>query len=511
MPARRRSAATRTPALAAGLAWAVACALVALGPIIAAPFAGAPAAFAADPGAPPAPAPVATATTIAASPNPATEGAEVTLTATVQPNPGGGTVAWTDAANNGWTIGITPVDPVTGVATLAVELDPGFHGLVASFEGSPGFAPSSSAPLLVGVLGEGEPTSIALAASVATTELGLPVELTATVSPIPEGFGLVAFFDGITVLGTQVVDPDSGTATITASRLAVGPHRLVAAYLGDDTNAGSQSASLEVTITPDTSIHASGLGVSRSTFYPVKDGYVDTVEIRGTVAQPATVRAAVYSEATGKLVRSLGLGQKVGAYRATWNGTNRAGTLQPAGRYRVVQVLRDAWGNSLTHTSHVALSHKRLHWTTASQTRTAASADDRFTYASALILRSRFPGGLQLDAGTGDYTDVSEAWVDYEFRLPAATVYKSLTCGVLGARDPGRGAAMVLFRNWTTRRWDVIKETKAGYAWTTAWVAGAAYVSPTRKAVCSIDALGSDNAQIDLRTIKLTYTYGVLR
>ena len=192
MPAPRRSTATRTPALAARFAWAVACTLVALGPIVAAPFAGAPAVFAADPGATPAPAPVATATTIVASPNPATEGTEVTLTATVRPSPGGGTIAWTDAAANGWTIGITPVDPVTGVATLAVELDPGFHGLVASFEGSPGFAPSSSAPLLVGVLGEGEPTSIALAASVTTTELGLPVELTATVSPIPEGFGFVA-------------------------------------------------------------------------------------------------------------------------------------------------------------------------------------------------------------------------------------------------------------------------------------------------------------------------------
>ena len=77
--------------------------------------------------------------------------------------------------------------------------------------------------------------------------------------------------------------------------------------------------------------------------------------------------------------------------------------------------------------------------------------------------------------------------------------------------DPGRGAAMVLFRNWTTRDWDVIKETRPGYAWTYAKVAGARYVSPTHRAVCSVDAVGSDNAQIDLRTIKLTYTYGVLR
>ena len=501
MAARSGSTTGRAFALAVGLAWALA----------AAPLGGGPVALAADPTAAPATASAATATTITASPNPATEGAEVTLTATVRPNPGGGTIAWTDAANNGWTIGITPVDPVSGVATLAVELDAGFHGVVATFRGSPGFEPSASQPLLVGVFGPGEPTTTALAASVTATELGLPVELTATVNPAPEGFGLVAFFDGSTALGTQVVDGETGTATITASRLAVGAHRIVAAYLGDDTNAGSQSAPVEVTITPDTSIHASGLGLSRGTFYPVRDGYADTVEIQGTVAQPVTVRATIYSLTSGRLVRSLGFGQKVGAYRVSWDGTNAAGSLQPAGRYRIVQQLRDGWGNTLTHTGDVALSHKRLVWTTASQVRTAASADERSTYASALILRSRFAGGLQVDAGTGDYTDLSEAWVDYAFRLPAAVVYKSLTCGVLGATDPGRGSAMILFRNWTTRDWDVIKETRPGYAWTSAKVAGARYVSPTHRAVCSVDALGSDNAQIDLRTIKLTYTYGVLR
>lgn len=506
MAGRGRSNARLAFALAAGLAWVLAAAP--LGGLL---FGGAPGALAAGPAATPAPPAVATATTITASPNPAPEGSPVTLTATVLPTPGGGTIAWTDAASNDWTIGITPVDPVTGTATLVTELEAGFHGLVASFSGSPGFAPSSSAPLLVGVLGPGEPSSTTLAASVTTTELGLPVELTATVSPVPEGFGLVAFFDGITVLGSQVVDGETGTASITASRLAVGPHRLVAAYLGDDTNAGSQSSPLEVTIVPDSVIHASGLGVSRSTFYPVKDGYADTVEVRGTVAQPATVRATVYSEASGKLVRSLGLGQKVGSYRATWNGTDAAGTLQPPGRYRIVQHLRDAWGNTLVQTSRVALSHKRLYWTTASQTRRAASADERHAYASALILRSRFPGGLQLDAGIGDYTDTSEAWLDYAFRLPRATVYKSLTCGVLGVTDPGRGPATILFRNWTTRRWDAIKLTRAGYGWTNAKVAGARYVSPTRRAVCSIDALGSDNGQIDIRTVKLTYTYGVLR
>ena len=490
----RNVAAARALALGAGLAWALAASPVATA---AGPVAG--------------PAPEATTTTIEAAPNPAPKGTPVTLTATVRPNPGGGTVAWTDATNNGWTVGRSPVDPNTGITTLSVDLEPGFHGIVGSFMGIAGFAASASTPLLVGVLGEGAATSTSVQVSVASTELGLPVDLVATVSPVPQGFGLVGFFDGVTLLGTQAVDTDTGSATMTVSRLALGPHAIVAAYLGDDTSAGSQSAPSAITVMPDTAIHASDLDVSRRTFYPVPDGYADTVEIGGTVAQPVTVWATVYAEATGKLVRSLGLGQKVGAYRGTWNGADAAGRLQPAGRYRIVQVLRDAWGNTLAHTSYVVLSHKRLQWATASQTRAASSADERYTYASALVLRSRFRGGLQLDAGIGDYADSSEAYLDYAFRLPAAAVYKALTCSVLGVTDPGRGAAVVLFRNWTTHKWDAVKDVRPGYAWTNAKVPGAEHVSPSRRAVCSIDALGSDNAQIDVRTVKLTYTFGVLR
>ena len=474
---------------------------------------GAPVAAAADP---PPGLPsnaVATVTTVDARPNPAPTGTAVTLIAVVAPNPGGGTVAWSDAMDDDAEIGESEVDPTSGVATLVVALDPGFHGVVATFDGSSGFAASTGGPLLVTVLTEGEPTSTTLEAAAPATELGLEVVLTATVSP--PVFGFVAFTDGITLLAVETVDPDSGVATLVSSRLRIGSHRIAAPFLGDDELAASQSAPLTIAVTPASRIHASGLGLSRSTFFPVKDGYLDTVAIRGRVGQPAMLTAEVYSRATGRKVRSLHFGEKVGSYNVTWDGRDAAGALLPAGGYRVVQRLRDAWGNSLAHGSLVQISLKRLHWTTVSQTRGGDSADERYAYASALILGSRFADGIQLDAGAGGSRplDPSEAWVDYSFRLPDAPVYKSITCGVLGATDPGRGPASILFRDWAAgdKAWDDVADTKAGYAWTYGKGNPEQHISRAHEAICSIDVLAENNGQIDVARVKLTYTYGVLR
>ena len=474
---------------------------------------GAPLAVAADllPGLPSSGIP--TVTTVDASPNPAPAGTAVTLVALVAPNPGGGTVVWSDAMDDDAEIGESEVDPTSGAATLVVALDEGFHGVVATFHGSSGFAASASGPLLVTVLWEGEPTTTTLEAAAPATELGLEVVLTAAVSP--PVFGFVAFTDGITLLAVETVDPDSGVATLVNSRLRVGAHRIAATFLGDDDLAASQSAPLAIAVTPPSRIHASGLGLSRSSFFPVKDGYLDTVAIRGRVGQPAMLTAEVYSRATGKKVRSLRFGEKVGSYNVTWDGRDTAGALLPAGGYRVVQRLRDSWGNSMAHTSLVQISLKRLHWTTVSQTRSGGSADERYAYASALILESRFADGIQLDAGAGGSwpLDPSEAWVDYSFRLPDAPVYKSITCGVLGATDPGRGPASILFRDWTAgdEAWDDVADAKAGYAWTYAKGDPEQHISRAHEAICSIDVLAENNGQIDVARVKLTYTYAVLR
>ena len=57
-------------------------------------------------------------------------------------------------------------------------------------------------------------------------------------------------------------------------------------------------------MTGDTGVAVSGVGVAYSTFYPYKDNYRDTVAIRGTLLEPASVTIKVYSS-TGRKVRSL--------------------------------------------------------------------------------------------------------------------------------------------------------------------------------------------------------------
>jgi hypothetical protein len=279
----------------------------------------------------------------------------------------------------------------------------------------------------------------------------------------------------------------------------------------------SQSAPVAVSVVPPTQIRASGFGVSDEIFYPVRDGYRDALEVRGRVAQPARLTVDVVSRDTGKTVRTIAYGEKVGTYKVLWDGRDAAGKLLPAGRYRVVQRLRDAWGNSLAKASETEISPKRLHWVTESTTRAAVSADERFTYASAMALVSRFPGGVQLDAGSGPYLlDPSAAWLEFRFRLPEAAVYRKVSCAVLGATDPGRGAASLWLRDWTVTgpsddEWDLVAEPAAALGWTTGKGDPSRHISAKGDVLCSVDVYPENNGQIDVAKVRLTFTYGVLR
>lgn len=75
---------------------------------------------------------------------------------------------------------------------------------------------------------------------------GMPVSLTATISPAPAG-GTVSFYNGTTLLGTATAD-DSGVATFTTSDLAMGTYSLTAVYSGCATVASSTSSALSLTI-----------------------------------------------------------------------------------------------------------------------------------------------------------------------------------------------------------------------------------------------------------------------
>ena len=96
----------------------------------------------------------------------------------------------------------------------------------------------------------GTATTTVLGVSPATSALGTPVTLTATVTGAAGSgpTGTVTFFDGATSIGSGPLN-GAGVATLTTSALSQGTHTLTAVYGGDTSYAGSTSAPVAATVT----------------------------------------------------------------------------------------------------------------------------------------------------------------------------------------------------------------------------------------------------------------------
>jgi hypothetical protein len=187
--------------------------------------------------------------------------------------------------------------------------------------------------------------------------------------------------------------------------IALGNHSFLVRFEGTADYEPSEKA-FTVNVVPDV-LDATGVGLDMTTFYPIVDSYRDVVRAKGTRLEPASVSVAIYNSANTR-VRLLAASRASGAYSVAWNGKNTTGTLQPSGKYKVVQTLTDAFGSRKSFTSYVTLSRKRI-----------------YTYTT--YLNRTTP------------TKRSTAWVGWQFTLPSATLYKSLTLQVYGRsiRVPG--------------------------------------------------------------------------
>ncbi|HXI31003.1 MAG TPA: Ig-like domain repeat protein, partial [Vicinamibacterales bacterium] len=191
--------------------------------------------------------------------NPSVAGQAVTFTAAVAvvaPGIGipAGTVTFMDGAA---ALGSAALD-AAGKATLTTAaLAAGGHSITAVYAGAGVFAGSTSAVLTqtVGAAGPAA-TKTVVTSSNATSLFGVPITLTATVSPIAPATGIVAgtvtFKDGTVVLGTATLS--AGAAAFTTSTLAVGTHAITAAFGGSATFAASTSAALSQVIQPSATL-----------------------------------------------------------------------------------------------------------------------------------------------------------------------------------------------------------------------------------------------------------------
>ncbi len=306
---------------------------------------------------------------------------------------------------------LVPWDDNTSRATLAIPggLGVGTHLIVARYVGPDEYrANSESVPYTLGISTAG--TAVAIFGP-GPTETHHAIVMSAAIQAPIGGWADGATMDftavGSSAPGCAGVPVDPGNMTVCSiPSLPVGHYQYQASYSGNALLTGSTSPLLDVDVTPDT-VHATGVGVAHATFYPYKDGYLDTDSIRGTRTEPLSVAIRIYSS-SGKLVRSASYGRSSGSYSFTWNGRSSSGTALASGRYKVVQTLTDAAGTHRAYTTYVTISSKRLYYSTKTFTKTGASYSAKFA---------------DLPPGTA---------YGYAFSLPSATVYKAITVKIQG-------------------------------------------------------------------------------
>jgi FlgD Ig-like domain len=194
---------------------------------------------------------------------------------------------------------------------------------------------------------------------------------------------------------------------------------------------------------PDTMVDVTSFKVNYSTFYPVVDTYKDLLTISAVRNEQASASIAIYSP-TGTKVRTLTVPMGAGAYSVTWNGKNTAGTLQAAGKYKVVQTVTDVSGNKLSDTRYSTLSRKKLVTKTYVKLTDFAKANAVATTGtgSASKTTTVYKGGLKMTSGSSGTISAAFAFV-----APAATTYKTIKFESIG--DGAAQTMTIGLQDWT--------------------------------------------------------------
>jgi subtilisin family serine protease len=98
-----------------------------------------------------------------------------------------------------------------------------------------------------------------------------------------------------------------------------------------------------------------------STFYPVRDGFRDTVTLGATSSEALSSYSVIVMNRAGRIVVTLRGGARApGRFVATWNGRSASGARLPGGTYRFYTVVYDVASNrSLSPKATVTLSWGR--------------------------------------------------------------------------------------------------------------------------------------------------------
>ena len=315
----------------------------------------------------------------------------------------------------------TVADDGTATLQLPNGLDVGAHTIEARYGGDPRFAPSSkSATVTI----PRDVSFVHISEGPVTVETHSEIVLAAGVGANIDGWdaSTMSFFTTGTGASRGCLVPVSPTnrTVCRIPSLPIGSYWFKVRYAGNaDIAPSTSSPAWKVTVTPDT-VHAAEIGVDLGSFYPYKDGYRDTLGVKGKRREPISVGIKIYGP-SGSLVKEASIPEGTGSYRYTWNGRNAAGAILAGGTYKVVQTLTDRFGTTLTNTSFVGLSRKKLVIKTEYVTKNGNAISSKGDPGSGSIAASSKGYVKLVGKGFGGWVGVG-----YQFTIPAATVYKSI-------------------------------------------------------------------------------------
>jgi FlgD Ig-like domain len=313
---------------------------------------------------------------------------------------------------------------------------------------------------------------------------------------------------------TIAVNPENGTLCELPS-MPAGSYQYKVTYSGNAAFAGSVSPEFDFTIDPDV-LDASGVGVSNSIFYPYKDGYLDTVSIRGTRNESIAVVIRIYRP-TGALLRTISIAKGTGAYSFAWNGRSSSGAMLSSGKYKVVQTLTDEGPVVKAFTSYATISAKKLVIKTTYVTKKGSAISARGTDGNGSISTSTSGGYTKL---VGRYPTGSTV-VGYQFTLPAAVVYKSIafqvsTKGAL--RIPPNEIGLQNFKTcaYASGAWDIgcfdhWKGFPSSGSSSLSWTTTSGSATNNRQSRTARGAVSVINGTMYIYTARIKITYGVLQ
>ncbi len=318
------------------------------------------------------------------------------------------------------------------------------------------------------------------------------------------------------VIGTGDADGEPFEVFIFGG-LTGGTHQLVAEFAGlGDIVLPSVSPVLVVDVQADTVVQADTPKLGATSFYPVTDGYKDTMSTTGRIAEGGSVKLEVWTVASNTKVRTLDLGANPTSfsYTGSWNGRRTDGSLASAGSYRFVHRLTDLQGNTRSFTtSSFTLSHKKLYWYTIDTVikQGRAYAIKGYGSSGSVSTSSSFSGGLKL-SGNGSW-----AGIVYRFDLsptsfPSSAVTRRITFSVLG-KGISSGRANIGIYNETlgeigsTASYDAKITTTSTYTWhKTSTASIAPHLYGTR-----VYAMVTTRGIFDINDVKAEYKYALLK